>query len=107
MFTENHELPEDWLKAYEDDYELDFDIPFAKTGKTYGETFKTLREYAEFKSDPLRARTSQLKKIKKHTKPADKEYILYRGLGPSTPHQVIEMLESAKINDVIIANLPK
>jgi len=101
MFTVNHELPEDWLKAYEVDYEEDFDMNFQDTRKTYGETFKTLREYAEYKSDPVRARIIQLKKIK-NIAPAVEEHFLYRGLGPATPKEIIVLLETANKGDIIV-----
>ncbi len=102
MFTPNHELPEDWLEAYELDYELDFDTPFGKTNETYGEVFKTLKEYAEYKSDPIRLRNIQLKKLKEKVPPAQEEHILYRGLGPTVPKEVISMLETAEKGDTVI-----
>ncbi len=101
MFSVNHELPEDWLKAYEIDYDEDFDIDFQGTGKTYGEIFKTLIEYAEYKSDPVRARNGQLKKLKK-VSPTQEEHLFYRGLGPATPKKIISLLETAKKDDIII-----
>lgn len=95
MYTPNHELPDDWLEAYELDYEFISEAEMKK--------FPTLRSYAEYRSNPERLQDNQLRRVIKNIPPTQQEYFLYRGVNLSTkPQQYIDILQGAKIGDIII-----